>query len=83
MINKNILSSIFDNYDIHSVKLVQDNNILNFIISQMPSSISLERWDYLENILKDVTGKTVNILPYNQAIKCFSEKLINEGLVIK
>lgn len=83
MINKNILSSIFDNYDIQKVVLIQKDETYNFIISNMSSSLTLERWEYLENILKDITKKSINIIPFPQAEKYFDSNLLNKGLVIK
>ena len=83
MINKNILSSIFESYKINNVILVEDNEKLHFIISNMSSSFNLDRWEYLENILKDVTGKSINIITYNQAIKHFDTNYLDKGLVIR
>ena len=83
MINTNILSSIFDNYSINKVILLEDTDCYNFIISNMPSSINLDRWEYLENILKEILRKNINIIPHNQAIEIFDNNAINEGLVIK
>lgn len=79
----NIFSTIFENYGIESVILIDTESKSNFIISNMKNDLSIERWDYLENILKDVMKKSINIIPYNQAIKCFGIKKIEEGEVIK
>ena len=83
MINYNIFSSIFENYEIGNVILLKDKETHNFIISNMPSCISVDRWDYLENILSEITKSQCNIFPYNQAIKYFSEEIIKKGVVIK
>ena len=83
MINSSLLSSIFDNYGINKITVVEDNSALNFIISDMPSSISLERWEYLENILKEVTKKEIVFITKEQASSIFSGSTIKEGVVIK
>lgn len=83
MINTKVLSSVFDNYDIHNVILLPINNTYNFIISNMPSSISLERWEYLENILKELTKKEINIFAVDQAISHLGEEAIKKGSVIR
>lgn len=83
MINKDFLSSVFDNYDIKKVLLIHEDESYNFIISEMSTSLTLERWEYLENILKDITNKDINLIPFSQAEKIFDNASINKGLVIK
>ena len=83
MINNRIISSVFSNYGIDSVILVEDNNKLNFVISNMNSSISLDRWEYLENILKDITQRDVNIMPLNQVLSHLGSDYISKGVVIQ
>ena len=83
MINTKVLSSVFDNYDIHKVILLDIDNTYNFIISNMPSSISLEKWEYLENILQEITKKNINIFSLTQAINHFGNSIKSKGLVIK
>lgn len=80
MINKNILNSVFDTYGINKVTLIEENNEYIFLISNMPSNINLDRWEYLENILKDITQKNVSILALNYAKKYIN---LEKGLVIK
>ena len=83
MINENILSKIFEQNKINNVIMVEENNYLNFIISNMTSSLSLDKWEYLENILKDVTSKNINIITYNQALKNLGNDYIKKGVVIR
>ena len=83
MINEKVLSSVFGNYDIHNVILLPMDETYNFVISNMPSSISLERWKYLENILKDITKKEINLFAFSQAISHFGEETLKKGMVIK
>ena len=83
MINKNILSQVFDNYGINKVMLLEYNNSYNFLISEMNKELSLDRWEYLENILKDITKKNINLIPYSQAKKYFNDDINLKGEVIK
>ena len=83
MINTNILSSVFKNYGIHDITLVVENDTYNFIISNMTSTIAIDRWKYLEDILKDITKKKINLIPLNQALKYLGEDYINKGVEIK
>ena len=83
MINTNIFISIFKNYDINKVILLKDNETYNFIISEMPSSMDIERWDFLEHILFEATKQTCNILSFSQAVKLFGEEKLRKSVVIK
>ena len=80
MISKKILSSVFENYNIKSVILLESKTTCNFLISGMSTSISLERWEYLENILRDLTKKDVAITSLDY---CKRHVNIEEGIVIK
>ena len=46
----------------------------------MDSSLSLERWIHLENVLKDVTKSDISILSYDYAKKYID---ISKAMVIK
>ena len=80
MINTNILSSVFKNYHFEKVQMIENSNLCVFLVSNMLTSISLERWEYLENILADITQKDVAIMPLDYAKKHLNLK---EGVVIK
>ena len=80
MINKQVLKDVFDTYNIEKVTLVDSNNHYIFLIDGMSSGLSLERWDYLEHILQDITNKQITLLPFNYAKKHIK---LNEGIVIK
>ena len=80
MINKTLLKQVFDKYEIGKVTLVESANYNIFLIDDMPSSIPLDRWEYLEHILEDIVQKQITILPLNYAKKHIK---INEGVVIK
>ena len=82
MINKELFASVFKNYGIERVLLNKDESNYNFIISQMNNNISLERWEQLENILKDITKSNVNIFGLEQATKYLSNTYIEESMVI-
>lgn len=83
MINKEILSSVFESYKINNVIVVEENNNLNFVISNMSVSISLDRWQYLENILKDITGKNINLLTCCQVKNNLGLDYLKKGVVIR
>ena len=80
MINKTLLKQVFDKYEIGKVTLVESANHNIFLIDDMPSSIPLDRWEYLEHILEDIVQKQITILPLNYAKKQIK---ISEGVVIK
>jgi len=82
MINPDILSSVFKSHKIEKVILIEDDYKLNFIVSNMSTSFDIDKWEYLENILKDITHSNVNIIPFCQAVKYFDESYINKGMVI-
>lgn len=67
MINTNLLVSIFEAHKVDSVYYLKDNEDFIFLIKKMDSSIPLERWEHLENVLKDVTKTNVSILSYDYA----------------
>ena len=48
----------------------------------MTENLSLDRWNLLENVLRDLTNKKVNILTYTQAEKCLGNAYLNESKVI-
>lgn len=82
MITTEGLKSIFNSYKIDSVVLVENTNELDFVISNMNSSISLNEWENLENILKDIYKKDVNIMSKNQCIKYLGNDFLSKGVVI-
>ncbi len=82
MITTEGLKSIFSSYKIDSVVLVENTNELDFVISNMNSSISLNEWENLENILKDIYKKDVNIMSKNQCIKYLGNDFLSKGVVI-
>ena len=80
MIDNSVLSSVFDSYKIQNIVMVEQEGTYNFLISNMPTSISLDRWEYLENILRDITKKEIVIMPMSYAKKHLN---LEEGVVIK
>ena len=83
MINKDIIKSIFSNYEIDKVILVEEKDFFSFFIYSMKKSIPLERWNNLENILKEILHKEITLLPYNQALKVLGNEYFNKGVVIE
>lgn len=69
MITRKGLRSIFESYGISHVKLINNLNEYDFIISGMNNSMSLNNWQNLENILKDILGENVEIMTEAQALK--------------
>lgn len=82
MIKKDVLISIFNSFGIKKVWLKEENNFYNFIIGDMNVSFSLDRWCLLENYLKELLDKNINILSYPQVLANFSSSYIQESLVI-
>ncbi len=82
MITNEGLKSIFNSYKINNVVLVENANELNFVISNMNSNISLTEWENLENILKDIYKKNINIMTKNQCVKYLGNDFLSKGVVI-
>ena len=82
MITNEGLKSIFNSYKINNVVLVENDNELNFVISNMNSNISLTEWENLENILKDIYKKNINIMTKNQCVKYLGNNFLSKGVVI-
>ena len=82
MITNECLKSIFNSYKINNVVLVENANELNFVISNMNSNISLTEWENLENILKDIYKKNINIMTKNQCVKYLGNDFLSKGVVI-
>lgn len=83
MLNNAFIKSILNTYGIEKASIVETHSSLDFIIYDMEHSISLERWELMENALKDSTDKKINLLTYNQAIKHLGESYVSKGLVIQ
>ncbi len=79
----NMYSAVFACYDIEKVFLLETKDTCDFIIGNMEEELSLERWNNLEDILKDLSGKKVNIITQVQAEKFFGKDCINKGVTIK
>ena len=82
MINPEIFASVFKHHQINKVMLIEHNDCFNFLISDMSSSITLDRWEHLENILRDLTKKEINIIPYSQAIVFFNKEMLAKGVEV-
>lgn len=82
MITSEGLKSIFNSYKIGNVILVENSNEMNFIISNMNSNISLNDWQNLENVLKDVYRKSINIMTKNQCIKYLGKEFLDKGVCV-
>ena len=82
MITNEGLKSIFNSYKINNVVLVENANELNFVISNMNSNISLTEWENLDNILKDIYKKNINIMTKNQCVKYLGNDFLSKGVVI-
>ena len=82
MINKSIIKSIFSNYHISKIIMIEEKNFYAFVIGKMNESISLDRWEQLENVLKDYTNKEISLIPYNQAYNQLGKKYLDKGVII-
>ena len=83
MINKKIIKEIFSNYSINKVIFIEEKSFNSFIIVSMNESISLTRWENLENILKEYLNKDVTLLPLSQALKALGENHLRKGEIIQ
>lgn len=82
MISIKGLQSVFSSYKINSVVLVENESSIDFIISNMENSISLDNWENLENVLKDVYKKNINLLTKEQCLKYLGKDFLNKGVTI-
>ena len=80
MIKTEIFASVFKSHGIEKVLLVQAKNRNIFLIQEMSSSIPLNRWEHLENILKDICQSECDILSYDCASKYIN---IKNGVTIE
>ena len=78
--NTKFLASVFEKHNISSVYYLEDKNYPVFLIKEMDSSIPLERWTHLENVLKDATNSEVSILSYDYAKNHID---VSKAMVIK
>ena len=83
MINIGIIKSILSNYSISEFIFLEEKDFDSIIICSMKESIPLERWNNLENILKEYLQKEISILPLSQAKKTLSDNQLNKGVWIK
>lgn len=67
MTDLNLLYSVFDKHSVDSVSYIKDGDTFIFLIKEMSNSISLERWEHLEQILKDILKVDISILSYEYA----------------
>lgn len=82
MISIKGLQSVFSSYKINSVVLVENESSMDFIISNMENSISLDNWENLENVLKDIYKKNINLLTKEQCLKYLGKDFLNKGVTI-
>lgn len=80
MINKEILTSVFEKHGIEKVVFIPLESKNIFLIKEMSSHLSLDRWEHLENILKDISCKPCDILDYEYASNYIN---VTEGVVIE
>ena len=83
MLNNEVILSIMKTYDITKARVKESNDSFDLIICEMNDSISLQRWNLLESVLKDLSQKKVNILTYHQAKRYLGDSYINESKVIQ
>ena len=83
MINKDIIKSIFSNYSIDKIIFINEEEFCSFIICSMNDNLSLERWENLENILKDYVNKEVSLLPLVQACNQLGKDYLKKGVIIQ
>lgn len=82
MIDLNIIKSIFTSHHINKIILIDETSSYTFVICSMHESISSNKWDNLENILKYHVKKDVTILSHPQALKYLGNDFLNKGVII-
>ena len=82
MLNNNFIKSVMKTYGIQKANITETETTVDIIIHKMNGSLSLEKWELMETVLKDVTNKKVNIIPYNQATHYLGETNISKAKVI-
>ena len=80
MINTSVLSQVFNYHTIKEAVMIEKSKEILFLIKEMDESIDLNRWEHLENILTDLTGKQIILLPYDYTSNYIKTK---EGVTIK
>lgn len=81
MIKAEALTSIFNAHGIEQALLIPTKNKNIFLIKDMSSDISLNRWEHLEHILKDIYQKECDIMSYEYASKYINIK--EEAIIIQ
>ena len=75
MINNAIIKSIFSNYCIEKVIFLEEENSNTFIICSMNESISLDRWNNLENVLTEYTKKKNILIAICTSMQLFGQRI--------
>ena len=71
IMNTALLHSIFKAHGIEKVSFIKTDDNYIFLLEEMNTSIPLQRWEHLENILMDVIKENISLLPIEQAKKYF------------
>lgn len=82
MLDKDLIYSICQIYGVNKVGIKENKDSLDLIIFEMNNSISLEKWNYFENILRELTNKDICIMDVVQVRKHFGNEYLEKGLVI-
>lgn len=82
MLNNNFIKSVMKTYGIQKANIIETESTVDIIIHKMSGSLSLEKWELMETVLKDVTNKTINLIPHNQADRYLSDTNISKAKVI-
>lgn len=82
MLNKDLINSICQIYGVNKVGIKEKDDTVDFIIFEMNKTISLEKWNYFENILQEFIDKEVCVIDAGQAKKYLGENYLKEGVVI-
>lgn len=49
----------------------------------MQENISIEKWNNLENVLKETFNSEISLLPLSQALKILTRTQLDKGVVIE
>lgn len=83
MLDKGLIKSIFNCYSIKKVIYIKQKDFISFIICSMQENISIEKWNNLENVLKETFNSEISLLPLSQALKILTRTQLDKGVVIE
>lgn len=78
-----LLSSLLQDFGISQAVLIENDDYFDILIKDMSSSLTLERWNYLENLIKILLKKEINFSSYNQAMTLIPLENFKKGVIVE